>query len=257
MEKPCPEKDPAPSIRSQGILPEKYGANRVVLLPVAPGKVHVYWEFVLQQPCFAGRDSCNQPFSGDDPRRTRAVLRFYQVADKAEAPYLDLEVDSYSGNRYVDIPTTGGVYVVAFGFKAATGDFFPAIRSEAVETSPLVPTAEPDAVFATVAAAAMPVSGGDVAVKSDGSSGVVARTGQLVKETQDGKLSAVSASANIEFLSAALKDGISSEEIRSEMDRLCRLTLGSEDDLVSPFKPKSVDLTALCEKRFLFGNSSK
>jgi hypothetical protein len=229
LEKSCPDS-----------LPEKYGNKRVVLLPVEPGKVHVYWEFDLQQASASGQESCHQPLAEDDPRRTKPVLRFYEVTTNASGIYFDLEVDGYSGNRYVDIPRSGGSYVVEFGFKAATGDFFPAIRSEVVKTPPLAPAESSIADN----------------LENDGAAGVVADSQEQITSSQNKKLAAVSASTNINFLGKAVKNGSSQEEIRAAMDRLWRLTLRPDEDLPGPSAP-AVDLTELCEKRFLFGNSSK
>ena len=260
MGKSSTEKTPAASVRSPDILPEKYGTNRVVLLPVEPGKVHVYWEFVFQQASFSEQDSCNKPFAGDDKHRTKTVLRFYDVTGSGSDQYFDLEVDTYSGNCYVDIPSPGGAYFAEFGFRAATGNFFPAIRSDVVETPPLAPAAVvesesvPEALPETVAKENVIA---DFAVGSDAAPEVSTRNRKVVKAQLSGKLAAVSASANIKFLSAARKNGSCREDIRAEMDRLWRLTLRPYNDLPTPLKSQPVDLTELCEKRFLFGNSSK
>ena len=258
MGKSCPENAPASSVRSPDILPEKYDTKRVVLLPVEPGKVHVYWEFVFQQASFSGQDSCNPPFAGDDKRRTKTVLRFYDVTGSGSDRYFDLEVDAYSGNCYVDIPSPGGAYVVEFGFKAATGNFFPAMRSDVVETPPPAPAtvveSMPEAGPETVAKENVIA---DFAVENDAAPEIAARNRKVVKAQLSRKLAAVSASANIKFLSAARKNGSSREDIRAGMDRLRQLTLLPDDDLPQPLKSQPLDLTELCEKHFLFGNSSK
>jgi len=245
VENTRPEKEQAPAVRAPDDLPETYGAKRVVLLPVAPGKVHVYWEFVMRQ------SGPTAPFAGDDQRRTRAVLRFYQVAGGVEAPYLDLEVDSYVGHRYVELPPSGGSYVVEFGFRAATGDFFPALRSTVVETPPLLPL--PSAATGPEAAAGSeePIMADRLA--REAGLGAEARPGRSGKKGH-GKLAAVSASANIKFLGEALEAGGSRDQIRAEMARLSGLAL-SREDILRPAQP--MDLTERCEKRFLFGNSSK
>ena len=258
MGKSSPEKAPASSVRSPDILPEKYGTNRVVLLPVEPGKMHVYWEFVFQQASFSGQDSCNKPFAGDDKHRTKTVLRFYDVTGSGSDRYFDLEVDTYSGNCYVDIPSPGGAYVAEFGFRAATGNFFPAIRSDVVEPPPPAPAAvmesEPEALPETVTEENVIA---DFAVASDAAPEVAARNRKVIRAQPSDKLAAVSASANIKFLSAARKKGSSREDIRAEMDRLWWLTQRPYNDLPTPLKSQPVDLTELCEVRFLFGNSSK
>ncbi|MBU0484952.1 MAG: DUF4912 domain-containing protein [Proteobacteria bacterium] len=262
MEKNCDKNERALSGRSSDILPGKYGVTSVVLLPVEPGKVHVYWDFVLRQASSFGNDSCLKTSAGDDPHRTKTILRFYEVVAGGFDRHFDLEVDAYAGSRYVEVPRPGGVYVVEFGFRAATGHFFPAMRSDVVQTPPPAPAEVAEVVLPAGSELLSEVESGeggsgDFAVESGTRSGIVTRKRQAVNASQSGMLSAVSASANIKFLSVAREKGCSREEIRTEMDRFWQLTLQPDHYSTTSLKLSPVDLTELCENRFLFGNSSK
>jgi hypothetical protein len=116
-----------------GSLPEGYGETRIVLLPVDPYRVHVYWEV-----------------SGSDRRRLKAhiedgslrpqpVLRFHDVTALPAGGVLasgsfDVKIAIESGNWYVHLIRPERAYVVDLGFRRTEGLFHRIARSNREET---------------------------------------------------------------------------------------------------------------------------
>ncbi len=103
-------------------LPESYGDTRIVTLARSPHTLYVYWE--------AGADNVEQAkFSlGKDWSEISWVLRVYDVTDvefdESNANYFfDVDIDSVTRSRYVDIERSGRDYIVAIGLKDNKGNF--------------------------------------------------------------------------------------------------------------------------------------
>ncbi|MBZ5618445.1 MAG: DUF4912 domain-containing protein [Acidobacteriia bacterium] len=111
-----------PSPADAGDLPEWSGRPRVVLLPVDPYLVHVYWDFDLSKL----------------PEDTSAaVLRFYDADG-----HFDVGVDLRTSNWYVPLWSPAKTYYADLGAITAAGDFIPLLRSNTIQTPRAWPVAE-------------------------------------------------------------------------------------------------------------------
>ena len=111
-----------PSPADAGDLPEWSGRPRVILLPIDPYLVHVYWDFDLSR---LPRDT------------TAAVLRFYDAAG-----HFDVDVDLRTSNWYVPLWSPAKTYYADLGAITAAGEFIPLVRSNTIETPRAWPVAE-------------------------------------------------------------------------------------------------------------------
>jgi hypothetical protein len=124
-----------------GTLPAGYGETRIVLLPVDPYLVHVYWEVSLSGKRFV------RALVEAGALRPQAVLRFHDVTAmpaggvRAEGSF-DVAVDMESRNWYVRLLSPEKAYVVDLGFRAADGRFHRVARSNRGETPRAWPCAE-------------------------------------------------------------------------------------------------------------------
>ena len=114
-------------------LNDSYDETRVVLLPVDPYLVHVYWKIASDQ-----LEKAKQGL-GSDYGRSRAALRFYDVTNVVfdgtnACSFFDVNVDLQSKNWYVNLQSPERSYFVELGLKAEDGIFFPFARSDIVET---------------------------------------------------------------------------------------------------------------------------
>jgi hypothetical protein len=97
-----------------GILPAGYGETRVVLLPVDPYVVHVYWE-VSERDAICLKD----PAEEGSPR-SQAVLRFHDVTSAPvgglrAAEGFDVEIQVDVRNWYVRLLSPEKAYIVDLG----------------------------------------------------------------------------------------------------------------------------------------------
>ena len=111
-------------------LDDSYGGTRLVLLPVEPYVVHVYWE--------ATPEELEKAKDGVD-EESDAVLRFYDVpndmTDSMDAHrFFDEQVDLESKSRYVHLGRPERSCFVELGLKTQNGSFFPIARSNVVKT---------------------------------------------------------------------------------------------------------------------------
>ncbi len=133
-------KPPAP--RLNGTLPAAYGETRVVLLPVDPYVVHVYWEVS------GSGMGLVKALVEEGSLRPQAVLRFHDVTalpvgGVRAAGSFDVEVDIESRNWYVRLLSPERSYVVDLGFRGRDGRFHRIARSNRAETPRAWPCAEP------------------------------------------------------------------------------------------------------------------
>jgi hypothetical protein len=113
-----PALNPEPISLEPGELPACYGKSRLVLLPVDPYLMYVYWELADPPPA-AG---------------ARAVLRVYE----AGRPF-DVEVDLAAGKWYVHLWSSDKVYQADLGLRGVDGAFVILAQSNTVNTPPANP----------------------------------------------------------------------------------------------------------------------
>ena len=110
----------APSLN--GTLPTGYGKTRIVLLPVDPYLVHVYWEVSGSGTGFV------KALVEVGALRPQAILRFHDVTSmpvggvRAEGSF-DVKVDVEARNWYVRLLSPEKSYVVDLGFRGRDGRF--------------------------------------------------------------------------------------------------------------------------------------
>jgi len=114
-------------------LPDNAEETKVVLLPVNPYLVHVYWGIAARDLKELGR-IFKQPGPPAQP-----VLRFYETTqvdfDAAIAPsWFDVEIDLRAGNWYVHLESPGKSYCIDLGLRTAGGGFRRLARSNVTET---------------------------------------------------------------------------------------------------------------------------
>jgi hypothetical protein len=129
----------APSLN--GTLPAGYGKTRIVLLPVDPYLVHVYWEVSGSGMGFV------KALVEEGALRPQAVLRFHDitampVGGVRAAGSFDVEVDIESRNWYVRLLSPEKSYVVDLGFRGRPGRFHRIARSNRGGTPRAWPCAE-------------------------------------------------------------------------------------------------------------------
>ncbi len=152
VEESSPETPESPRklMSEPGELPESYGETRVVLLPVEPYLLHVYWE-VTSVELEKAKDQL-----GDEYGRSQAILRCYDVTDiifegtNAHGSF-DVPVDLSAKSRYVDLWSPEKSYFVELGFETEDGRFFPIARSNIAEVPPAWPAPKADEHYMLVA----------------------------------------------------------------------------------------------------------
>jgi hypothetical protein len=111
---------------------DSHGKSTVVVLPIDPYRVHVYW--TIEPPGLL------EDVSGATP-----VLRFHSipltsldVEDSAE--FFDVQIELDAPNWYVQLPKPMGRYLVELGASAEDGRFSVLARSGLVQTPPASPS---------------------------------------------------------------------------------------------------------------------
>ena len=123
-----PPADLAPVPIEPGDLPSSYGGKRLVLLPVDPYLIHVYWDVSSTAPPAAG---------------ARPVLRFHESpaspgahADMHQSRPFDVDVHLAAGRWYVHLWSPDKIYCADLGWRGEDGAFIPLARSNTVRTPP-------------------------------------------------------------------------------------------------------------------------
>lgn len=144
------EPEPAP-IAQRDNLPEAYGGQSMILLPVEPHLGHAYWDFAFRpQSTAAATHSASHPARmSDDRPQTRPVLRLYEFTGASGenangAGFLDVDIELAAGSSYVHLDHPGRSYLAELGFKAASGHFFAAVRSNVITAPRAEPLSEED-----------------------------------------------------------------------------------------------------------------
>jgi hypothetical protein len=120
-------------------LPEFYGQTRVIVLPIHPYLIHVYWEVASDdvQQGLKRLSEANRP--------PQACLRFYDVTyidfDGTNAyGWFDVDIDLRAGNWYVDLWSANKSYCVDLGLRSPAGVFLSLARSNVAQTPPDQPS---------------------------------------------------------------------------------------------------------------------
>lgn len=131
-------------------LPDSYGETRVVLLPVDPYLLHVYWEVTpveLEKAKYQ---------LGDEHGQSQAVLRCYDVTNiifdgtNANGSF-DVYIDLLSQSWYVHLLSPEKSYFVELGFKTEDGRFYRIARSNIADIPPDRPALNSDEHYMFVA----------------------------------------------------------------------------------------------------------
>jgi hypothetical protein len=132
--------EPRP-VTLNGELPRAYGKTRIVLLPVDPYLVHLYWEISEEGMGFV------RALVETGALRPRAVVRFHDVTAMPvggvrASDSFDVEVDLEARNWYVRLLSPEKAYVVDLGFRGTDGRFHRIARSNRGETPRAWPCGE-------------------------------------------------------------------------------------------------------------------
>jgi hypothetical protein len=114
-------------------LPDIAEETKVVLLPVNPYLVHVYWGIAANDLEEIGR------VSGQPGRRAQPVLRFYDITQvdfggTSASSWFDVEINLRAGSWYVHLQSPAKSYCIDLGLRTEGGGFHRLARSNAAET---------------------------------------------------------------------------------------------------------------------------
>jgi len=131
------EGPPLPSFpdRENAPLPETYGKDRLVLMPIDPYWVHAYWEFSSQ--------SAPQSLRGTEMEtgEARSILRVYDVTfiefDGTNAhSSFDIAIKLQARNWYINLGSPDKTLCAELGLLRPDGTFFPQVRSNIIHIPP-------------------------------------------------------------------------------------------------------------------------
>ena len=133
-----------------GSLPHSYGETSVVLLPVGPYLVHIYWEVTS--------DDLEKVMHrvGSGHKQLQATLRLNDVSkinlDGTDADSsFDVDIDLQTKGRYVTLQSPDRSCFVELGFKTKEGHFFSLARSNTAQTPPACISSKADEQYMLVA----------------------------------------------------------------------------------------------------------
>jgi hypothetical protein len=115
----------------------------VVVLPVDPFQVHVYW---IIEPAELQEAELTL---GEGSLRPSPVLRFYRIPHssfdlKGSDAFLEIRIDLDAPNWYVHLPKPARRYFVDLGLRTEDGRFSALARSTIIETPPASPSENHD-----------------------------------------------------------------------------------------------------------------
>lgn len=144
---------PEPAVPEFPSEPEPWRGSpdetRVVLLPVDPYLVHVYWELASRDLEEAQKRLSELGRHGQQPQ---AVLKFYDVTrlifdgTNAHASF-EVNIELGAGNWYVHLWSPEKSYCVDLGFRTGEGGFLPIARSNVAETPRAWPSVRTEQTF--------------------------------------------------------------------------------------------------------------
>ncbi|MGB4681528.1 MAG: DUF4912 domain-containing protein [Firmicutes bacterium] len=113
-------------------LPERYGEDRLVILPRDPHNIFAYWEISPQT-----REALARRASEEGCPEFALCLRVYKYGwgegEDAEG-FFDLEVSGDINNWYIAVPHADRCYRVELGWKAPGRSFQSLLRSNLIRT---------------------------------------------------------------------------------------------------------------------------
>jgi hypothetical protein len=231
-----------------GDLPDSYGETRVVLLPVEPYSVHVYWDVT-----FVELEKAKHRL-GDEYGRSQAILRCYDITNiifdgTNTHSSFDVPVDLSDKGRYVDLWSADKSYFVELGFKTEDSQFYPIARSNTAETPCVRPAPKSDEHYILVA--------GDYDLIETVPAPIdVQPSYELTPSTASRAEPVLELGGSIEQSSKEKERPSHKIAARFRISRLGRLK--KEIAVLSSYERGSdFDLTEMSEKRFTFGVSSK
>ncbi|QTA37719.1 DUF4912 domain-containing protein [Thermosipho ferrireducens] len=128
--KPSYEKEIKPLERKEITLPETYGKDKLILMPVNPNWIHIYWDFSIR----------TQKILSDLPYGSRTALRIYDVTyirfdgNNAHRTF-ELIVDvRKTKNYYFNVPMPDANYLAELGYITKDRRFVPLLRSNVCKT---------------------------------------------------------------------------------------------------------------------------
>lgn len=127
----------------QDDLPDSYNETRVVLLPVEPYLLHVYWEVASVE-----LEKAKHQLDGNYGQ-SQAILRCYDVTNiifngmNAHGSF-DVYIDLLAKSRYIHLWSPEKSYFVELGFKTRKGRFYPVARSNIAQIPPDWPAPKSD-----------------------------------------------------------------------------------------------------------------
>lgn len=121
-----------------GDLPGSYGKSRIVLLPVEPYLLHVYWDVTP-----AELDKAKHQIN-EEHAQSQAILRCYDITNtiidgtNANGSF-DVHIDLLSKCWYVHLWSPEKSYFIELGSKTEDGRFYPIARSNIADIPPAWP----------------------------------------------------------------------------------------------------------------------
>jgi hypothetical protein len=120
-------------LTESGDFPKLCGPSRVVLIPVDPYLMHVYWEIDARDIETAGNRLAGKS------HQLQPILRVFDITnaifdETKHCGCFDITIDLLAGKWYVHLLDPGRSYFVDLGIKTESGIFYPIARSNVAET---------------------------------------------------------------------------------------------------------------------------
>jgi hypothetical protein len=110
-------------------FPQRYGVDQLVLLVRDPWWLFAYWEVTPEQ-----ESRVSERLSRDGRQADRKVLRVYDVTERGQRPFFDIEVHPLADNWYIDVGAPDREWEAEYGIRARGGEFYALVRSNRVRT---------------------------------------------------------------------------------------------------------------------------
>ena len=133
--------NPRKALSEPGYIPGSSGESRVVLLPVEPYMIHVYWD-VNPVELEKVKHQINEEYA-----QSQAILRCHDITNtifdgtNANGSF-DMHIDLLSKCWYVHLGSPEKSYFIELGFKTEDGRFYPIARSNIADIPPAWPAPE-------------------------------------------------------------------------------------------------------------------
>ena len=136
-----------PNLRRYEELPNAYGDNKIVLLIRDPQMIMAYWELT---PDYLSEKLSKSGLSEQD---VEFVLRLYKINAENREVYekWDYPLYTLTRNYYMEVPEAGKSYMVDFGAKTSSGEFYSLVRSNNVNVPRETMSSEVDEEWITLA----------------------------------------------------------------------------------------------------------